>query len=231
MQTSSTSTSIERRAVPSSSSKSDRSNAANDAEKKGEKGEKEKEKSLNTDKWQMSLYTSDNIINEEDTPDQYLSSVCAVLKSVALSEILRKDLEMIANVILYTISAEEKDTKMRHSSTKKSEYYGRSAESVMGVSSVRAVTGGVDGAEGGGGGRGGGDAEESGKDREREKERDREGEKECKLSPLAMLRIYLLRLLFVMYEEHVSTVIGTDVSTGLRGTKTDNNTDSNQVSL
>ena len=220
--------------MPSSSSKSDRSNAINDAEKKGEKEEKEKDSY--TDIWQMSLYTSDNIINEEDTPDQFLSSVCAVLKSVALSEILRKDLEMIANVILYTISAEEKNTKMRHSSTKKSEYYGRSADSVAGFSSARAVAGGVDGAGTYAGGGGGGGAAVSEKDREkdrdknRENERERDKERESNLSPLAMLRIYLLRLLFVMYEEHIRTAIGTDVSTGLRGTKTDSNADSNQVS-
>ena len=206
---SSTSTST---STSTSSHKSDRSHASNDVEKKLEKP--------TPDSWQMHLFTSANIINDEDASDPFLSSVCAVLKCAALSEILRKDLEMIANVVLYTISSEEKNTKMRYSSTKKSsENHGKLIDNGVSVSSARVVTGAGAGGVGGAGVSVG--VEES--------DRDRDTERELKLSPLAMLRVYLLRLLFVTYEEHISTVIGTGVSTVLRRPKSQTTSDSNQV--
>ena len=198
------------------SRKSDRSHAANDVEKKVEKS--------TPDSWQMHLYTSTDIVNDEDTSDPFLASVCAVLKCAALSEILRKDLEMIANVVLFTISSEEKNTKIRYSSTKKSlDNYGKLIDNVVSGSSARVVEGagvGAGGVDGAGVSVGVG-VEES--------DRDRDRERELKLSPLAMLRVYLLRLLFVTYEEHISTVIGTGVSTVLRRPKAYSNSDSNQV--
>ena len=208
----------------SSSHKSDRLHAANDVEKKLEKS--------TPDSWQMHLYTSTNIINDEDTSDPFLSSVCAVLKCAALSEILRKDLEMVANVVLYTISSEEKNTKMRYSSTKKaSDNYGKLIDNVVNVSSARVVSGAGVGGVDGTGVSVGVSTEECDRERDREKERDREREREreLKLSPLAMLRVYLLRLLFVTYEEHISTVIGTGVSTALRRPKSVTTSDSNEV--
>lgn len=57
-----------------------------------------------TDTWQLSLYTAEDIINERDPADPYLSSTCAIINRVVLSEVQKKDLEMIANVILYTLS-------------------------------------------------------------------------------------------------------------------------------
>ena len=182
--------------------RTDRSHSANDIEKKVER--------LTRDSWQMSIYTSDNIINEEDTPDRYLSSVCAALKCAALSEILKKDLEMIGNVILYTLSSEEKYSKMRLSSTKKAENYGKPIDNAMSSSGGR-VFGGVGGVDGLGSA-----VEMTARLR--------------KLSSTAMLRVYLLRLLFVMYEEHISTVIGTGAATVFRRSKADSNAESNQVS-
>lgn len=126
------------------------------------------------DVWQSCMYTSEDIINEEDRIDAFLSSVCATIKRIILSEVQKKDLEMVANVILYTLSCKERPilTTPRRSDGKKSDCYARTV----------GMSGGSN--------------------------KDTEGESGKQfLPPMGMLRVYLLRLLFVMYDEHIKKIV------------------------
>ena len=133
--------------------------------------------------WQLMLCRSVDIINSTDTQDPYLTSVCSILQRVVLSEVQRKDLELIANVVLYTLCSKE----------------------------TTSITKKGDGKEGRDG--------KEGKDmREKDwyesgqrpvstgKKESEDSESDLKLSPLSLLRVYLLRLLFTMYNEHISKV-------------------------
>ena len=136
--------------------------------------EGEKEAINNTssaDVWQSNMYTSDNIINEEDGIDPFLTSVCSTIQKIILSEVQKKDLEMIANVILYTLSCKD-----RPISTTPRKYKSDGYSRTVGVSG-----GSIKDSEG-----------ETGKQF---------------LSSMGMLRVYLLRLLFVMYDEHIKKII------------------------
>jgi hypothetical protein len=128
------------------------------------------------DTWQLSLYTAEDMINERDRIDPYLSSTCAIINRVILSEVQKKDLEMIANVVLYTLSCKSKTV----TTSKKSE--GRSKSDSISQSGGRSCVLGT----------GLGEDDESGD--------------ATRLGPLTMLRMYLLRLLFTAYDSHITGI-------------------------
>jgi hypothetical protein len=131
-----------------------------------------------TDTWQLSLYTAEDMINERDRVDPYLSSTCAIINRVILSEVQKKDLEMIANMVLYTLSCKSKTV----STGRKSE--GRSKSDSISQSSGRNYASGT--------GNGSGEDDESGD--------------AARMGPLTMLRMYLLRLLFTSYDSHITGI-------------------------
>ena len=132
------------------------------------------------DTWQLSLYTSEDMINERDRTDPYLSATCAIINRVVLSEVQKKDLEMIANVVLYTLSCKSRTV----STAKKSESRSKTDSTTQSSGRSHGLGAGV--------GTGVGDDDESGDT--------------ARVGPLTMLRMYLLRLLFTAYDSHITGI-------------------------
>jgi hypothetical protein len=130
------------------------------------------------DTWQLSLYTAEDMINERDRIDPYLSSTCAIIHRVILSEVQKKDLEMIANVVLYSLSCKSKTVSTGR------KFEGRSKSDSISQSGGRTYASGT--------GTGLGEDDESGD--------------AARMGPLTMLRMYLLRLLFTAYDSHITGI-------------------------
>ena len=132
---------------------------------------------------QLSLCRSIDIINETDAPDPYLSSVCAVVKRIILSEVQQRDLDLISSIIIFTFNTKGmKKNDMKEREKEKEKMETASTNSRSGSSSRVRMSSVTQGA---------GD----------------ESDLNHKLTPLALLRVYLLRLLFSMYNESINEII------------------------
>ena len=131
------------------------------------------------DSIQLNLCDSIDIINETDTPDPYLSSVCAIVKRIILSEVQKRDLDLISSIIIYTFNTKGINTN----GAKKNDMKEREKDNSRSGSSSRVRISSADGAAG------------------------NENDLNHKLSPLAFLRVYLFRLVFSMYDESINKII------------------------
>ena len=131
------------------------------------------------DSIQLNLCDSIDIINETDTPDPYLSSVCAIVKRIILSEVQKRDLDLISSIIIYTFNTKGINTN----GAKKNDMKEREKDNSRSGSSSRVRISSADGAAG------------------------NENDFNHKLSPLAFLRVYLFRLVFSMYDESINKII------------------------
>ena len=131
------------------------------------------------DSIQLNLCDSIDIINETDTPDPYLSSVCAIVKRIILSEVQKRDLDLISSIIIYTFNTKGINTN----GAKKNDMKEREKDNSRSGSSSRVRISSADGAAG------------------------NENDPNHKLSPLAFLRVYLFRLVFSMYDESINKII------------------------
>lgn len=131
------------------------------------------------DSIQLNLCDSIDIIYETDTPDPYLSSVCAIVKRIILSEVQKRDLDLISSIIIYTFNTKGINTN----GAKKNDMKEREKDNSRSGSSSRVRISSADGAAG------------------------NEIDFNHKLSPLAFLRVYLFRLVFSMYDESINKII------------------------
>ena len=159
---------------------------------------------------QLSLCRSIDIINETDAPDPYLSSVCAIVKRIILSEVQQRDLELISSIIIFTFntkginsnSVKKNDMKEKEKEKEKEKVETATTNSRSGSSSRVRISSVTEGAG-------------------------VESDSNHKLTPLALLRVYLLRLLFSMYDESINEII--QKATTISGKEREKDSEFNKV--
>ena len=156
----------------------------------------------------FNLCQAEDIINKKDTPDPYLTSVCSIIKRIIISEVQKKDLDLIANIIIYTFSTKGNDSnsmkkkESKKNELKKNEMKDKDEEKDKEREYFENTSANSNSSSGSSSGFG---------TQRRQNSTNNGDENESsindRLSPLALLRVYLLRLLFSIYDENINKII------------------------